>query len=234
MQNAHERFGSLEFVRHTKDATTRVHVRVDRVILEPSKQLRDQSSAHLLSFVGRDSEIGALWAGISEGATFQLLMPDQRQLAISLGAEAQCFRGSLAFSNRERPFRHLVAISQEFSKTKAGADQQGTRTILFSDDPRFVLYRIANRYGLPVVPEWASWFMGELRQRKATRPLLGWGCSPVLVNGNKSTFLKWIGQALEHGSIKIPQRSGPVHWNLPPTFLDQVVASNSPVSPQAQ
>jgi len=33
--------------------------------------------------------------------------------------------------------------------------------------------------------------MRELNQRKAIRPLTGLGCSPVMVNGNKPTFLKW-------------------------------------------
>jgi len=29
MQNAHERFGSLEFIKRTKDTTTRVRVHID-------------------------------------------------------------------------------------------------------------------------------------------------------------------------------------------------------------
>ena len=29
MKNAHERFGALEFVEHTKDTTTRVRVHID-------------------------------------------------------------------------------------------------------------------------------------------------------------------------------------------------------------
>jgi len=33
MQNAHERFGMLEFTKRTKDATTRVRVYIDRAIL---------------------------------------------------------------------------------------------------------------------------------------------------------------------------------------------------------
>jgi len=33
MQNAHERFGSLEFIKRTKDATTRVRVHIDRAVV---------------------------------------------------------------------------------------------------------------------------------------------------------------------------------------------------------
>jgi hypothetical protein len=34
MQNAHERFGALEFTRRTKDTITRVRVQIDRAVLE--------------------------------------------------------------------------------------------------------------------------------------------------------------------------------------------------------
>jgi len=44
-----------------------------------------------------------------------------------------------------------------------------------------MLFRLAYRYGLPVTPEWAQWFMRELNQRKAIIPLLGLGCSPKRV-----------------------------------------------------
>jgi hypothetical protein len=34
-----------------------------------------------------------------------------------------------------------------------------------------VLYRISQRFGLPVVPEWAGWFNEELNRRGAIKPL---------------------------------------------------------------
>ncbi len=138
MQNAHERFGTLEFIKLTKDTTTRVRVYIDRV---------------------------------------------------------------------------------ELAKTKPGADREGTRTVLCDDDPMLMLYRVASRYGLPVVPEWAPWFMRELNHRKAIRPLTGLGCSPVVVSGNKPTFLKWIGKALREGLIHIPKENGSITWKLPRNFL---------------
>ena len=51
--------------------------------------------------------------------------------------------------------RHLVAVSAQLAKMKPGADREATPTILCDDYPMFVLYRIAYRYGLPVVPGWA-------------------------------------------------------------------------------
>jgi hypothetical protein len=221
MQNAHERFGSLEFIKRTKDTTTRVRVHIDRAVLETPRDERAQARAHLISMIGGDSEIGALWAAVTDGALFQIQLPDVPNIAASLGPEAQCFRGSVVVPGRKRPARHLVAVSAELAKTKPGADREGARTILCDDDPVFVLYRVAYRYGLPVVLEWAPWFMRELNQRKAIRPLTGLGCSPVMVNGNKRTFLKWMGRALKQGMIQIPDGHGPTTWKLPAHFLER-------------
>jgi hypothetical protein len=215
MQNAHERFGTLEFTKRTKDTTTRVRVYIDRVVLETAKDERGQAMAHLVSMIGGDAEIGALWAAVTEGELFQIQLPGGTPIAASLGLEAQCFRGSIAVPGRKRPVRHLVVASAELGRTKPGADREGARTILCDDDPVFVLYRVAYRYGLPVVPEWATWFMRELNQRKAITPLLGLGCSPLLVKGNKQTFLKWIGRALRERLIRIPEQSGSISWKLP-------------------
>ncbi len=225
MQNAHERFGSLEFIKRTKDTTTRVRVHIDRAVLETPKDERRQASAHLISMIAGDSEIGALWAAATEGAMFEIQLPDQPSFAASLGPEAQCFRGSVMVPGRKRPVRHLVAVSAELAKTKPGADREGARTILCNDDPVLVLYRVAYRYGLPVVPEWATWFMRELNQRKAIRPLMGLGCSPVVVKGNKQTFLGWIGKALKQRLIGMPKENGAVHWKLPKNFLERAGSS---------
>jgi hypothetical protein len=64
MQNAHERFGTLEIIKRTKDTTTRVRVYIDRVVLETAKDERSQAATHLVSMIGGDAEIGALWAAV--------------------------------------------------------------------------------------------------------------------------------------------------------------------------
>lgn len=222
MQNAHQRFGWLEFIKRTKDAVTRVRVHIDRAVLETPKEQLGETRAHLISMIGGDAEIGALWAAVTDGALFQIQLPNRHSIAASLGLEAQCFRGSLLVPGRTRPARHLVAVSAELAKTKPGADREGALTILCDNDPVFVLYRLAYRYGLPVVPEWAPWFMRELHQRKAIRPLMGLGCSPVAVKGNKQTFLAWISRALKQGLIGITKENGAVHWELPENFLEQL------------
>jgi len=233
MQNAHERFGTLEFVKRVKDTTTRVRIYMDRLIVEVGKEEQRSAGVHLLSVIGSDAEIAALWAGVTEGAFFQIQIPGRSVLTGSLGPEAQYFRGSVAVGGRSRPARHLVAVSAELAKTKPGADREGARTILCDDDPVFVLYRVASRYGLPVVPEWASWFMRELSQRKAIRPMTGLGCSPVVVSGNKSTFLKWIGKALREGLIRMPAENGSITWKLPSNFLQQSTLEAAVATPLA-
>ena len=66
MQNAHERFGTLEFIKRTKGTTTRVRAYIDRVVVEPAQNEQGQASAHLISMIGGDSEIGAMWAAVTE------------------------------------------------------------------------------------------------------------------------------------------------------------------------
>jgi hypothetical protein len=215
VKNAHERFGSLEFTKRVKETTTRIRVHMDRLIAEPAKENRGPAAAHLLSVLGSDAEIAAVWAAVTEGAFFQIRIPDRPAFAASLGPEAQCFRGSVSIQGRNRPVRHLVALSAELLKTRPGADRDGNRTILYDDDPAFVLYRLSRRFGLPVVPEWAPWFMRELEKRKAIQPLLSLGPSPVLVKGNKERFLGWIGKALKQHLITIPEGDGAVRWKLP-------------------
>lgn len=220
MQNAHERFALLEFVKRAKDTTTRVRVHLDRAIFERHNADHNSVSAHLLSMIGGDSEIGALSAAVAEGGLFRIELPDNTSISCSLGPDAQCFRGSIVVPGRKRPVRHLVAVSAELAKTKPGTDREGTRTILCDDDPIFVLYRIAARYGLPAVPGWAPWFVREINRRKAMTPLLGFGCSPVLIKGNKQGFLKWIGRALRENTIQVPETNGPISWQPPRGFFN--------------
>ena len=215
MKNAHERFGMLEFTKRLKDTTTRIRLRLDRLVGEAEK---DRSKIHLLSVIGGDADVGAIWAAIKEESHFTIQGPGIGSMTSSLGSDAQCFRGTLTLAGR-RPIRHLVAISAEVAKTRPGADREGNRTVLCDGDPAFVLYRMAQRFGLPVVAEWADWFNAELRRRGAIRPLIGLGCTPVLVSGTKKTFLKWIGRALRRKEIRFPEENGPVRWTQTQSFF---------------
>jgi hypothetical protein len=242
MKNAHERFGVLEYTKRMKDTTTRIRVRLDRFIGEVEDG--GNRKAHLISIIGGDSDIGAIWAGVVEQNCFTIEGPGIDPITASLGEDAQCFRGTITIPGR-KPIRHLVAVSAELAKTRAGMDPEGERTILCDDDPTFVLYRIAQRYGLPVVPEWATWFKEELTRHRMIQPMVGLGCSPVLVRGSKKLFLKWIGRALRQKRITFPDSNGPVCWDLPRNFFrtDEVgiedvsvqeVSNESPTEPATQ
>jgi hypothetical protein len=215
MRNAHQRFGVLEFTKRMKDTTAQIRLRLDRFIGEAEK---NRSKIHVLSILGGDSDLGAIWAAVKEESFFTVRGPGIAPVTASLGEDAQCFRGTITIAGR-RPIRHLVAISAEVARTLPGADREGNRTVLCDDNPTFVLYRIARRFGLPVVPEWAGWFSDELQRRRAIQPLLGLGCSPVLVSGTKKAFLKLIGSALRRKEIRFPEENGPVRWTISNGFF---------------
>jgi hypothetical protein len=242
MKNAHERFGVLEYTKRMKDTTTRIRLRLDRFAGEVESD--GNCKAHLISVLGGDADVGAIWAAVIEQNHFTVEAPRMDPLTASLGEDAQCFRGTITIPGR-KPIRHLVAISAELAKTRPGMDPEGRRTILCDDDPTFVLYRIAQRYGLPVVPEWATWFNEDLNRHGMIQAIVGLGCSPVLVRGSKKVFLKWIGRALRHKRIAFPESNGSIRWNLPASFFrideigqedesDQEAGSVNPIMPATE
>jgi len=216
--NAHERFGWLEFTRALKDTTLRVRLRLDRCIAEVTDKGCD-GKFHLLSVIGGDSDIGATWAAVQQNQVFKVEGAGFVGLESSLGEKAECYCGSLSLPGRRRPVRHLVAISAAMAQTRVGAAVESNRTILSDDDPVFILYRLSERFGLPVAPEWADWFTRELKRRRAMSALAGIGCSPVLVSGTKAKFLSWISRGLRRGLIEFPESKEPISWPAMAGFL---------------
>jgi len=229
MKNAHKRFGVLEYTKRMKDTTTRIRLRLDRFIGEAESQ--GTCKAHFISVLGGDSDVGAIWAAVIGQGCFTIEAPGIDPITASLGEGAQCFRGTINIAGR-KPIRHLVAVSAELAKTRPGMDPEGKRTILCDDEPTFVLYRISQRFGLPVVPDWAGWFSEELKRHAAIMPLVGVGCSPVLVSGTKKLFLKWIGKALRKNRIRFPEGNGPVLWDLTNSFFPKGETGLEDESPQ--
>jgi hypothetical protein len=212
VENAHERLGWLEFRRVLKDTTARVRLRLDRMVAEVTHKGRD-GRFHLLSVIGGDSDVGAVWAAVQQSQVFRVTAPSlDAPLEFSLGEKADCFRNSISVPGLKRPVRHLVAVSAEFAATRLGAATVSNHTIPCDDDPVFVLHRLSARFGLPVVPKWAGWFTAELRRRKAITSLTGLGCRPVLISGTKSKFLAWISSGLRRGMIEFPEANGPLRW----------------------
>jgi len=89
MKNAHERFGVLEYTKRMKDATTRIRLRLDRFIGEVDNDRNVK--AHLISVLGGDSDVGAIWAAVIEQNLFTVEAPGSDPLTASLGEDAQCF-----------------------------------------------------------------------------------------------------------------------------------------------
>ena len=217
MKNAHERLAELRFRKITRETSLDVRSWLDRLIAEPASGDQARGRAHLISVFGSEQEIAAINAALIDESAFEVYGPGLPRLYVTLGPEAEVFRGSINVPGRRRAVRHLVAISKELALTRTSADLRARRTVLVSDDPRFMLYRIGIRFGLPVLCEWSDWFAAEIARRDAMRPLIGFGCRPVMVSGTKKCFLGWMGHALKRKAIHIPS-SITRTWEVPEWF----------------
>ena len=218
MKNAHLRFGTLRFRKITRQMTVDARVWLDRLIVERNGEEGSRGNAHLLSVFGGDQDVAAVAAAIADQATLEVRGPGFPALQVVVGEDPEVFRGSASIAGRKRPVRHLLAISKELALSRAGGDVKARRTVLVSDDPAFLLYRIGVRFGLPVLPQWAEWFSTELQSRQAMQRLIGLGCEPALVNGTKKRFLAWIAHALKRRRISIPDGNDITPWQLPTGF----------------
>lgn len=204
MENAHLRMGTLKFVRQSKDHTTNVSLCLDRLVAEAPKEQQGSAILHFISVFGGDQEVGAIAAAVGDGQRFHVHVHGQ-EIVGDLGSKAILYRSSLQIPGRKRPVRHLVALSQAFFETTLGANGDARRTILFDSAPEFMLHRLAVRFGLPVLPDWAQWFHAELYRRGMVEELSGLNCYPVAVKGNKVRMLRVLRQGLRRGQIVFPR-----------------------------
>jgi hypothetical protein len=222
MNNAHLRFGWLKYVKSTEKTTTSIKLRLNRFIGELLPDPPCQAKAHLISVIGGDTQIAAVSAAISLGDRFLVEGSDLAPTRVCLGPNAQCFKGSLRLAGRKKPLRHLIGISEEFAGRSTSAQ---SRTLLAASTSNFIWASIADLYGIPGMPEWAEWFMNELKTHHAITPALGVGCRPVIISGEKEQFLDWLSWGVESGAIHLPVQSGPIHWpnlSLKDIFLEVV------------
>jgi hypothetical protein len=210
MKNAHLRFGSLTYVKSTEKTTTSIQLRLDRFIGEVLPEPPRQAKAHLISVIAGDTQISAVSAAISMGDRFMVDGPDVQPIRVSLGRNAQCFKGSIQLAGRKKPLRHLIGMSEEFASGNISANSG--RTLLAGSDNRFVWASIAHIHGIPGIPEWAGWFADELNTHRAITRALGIGCDPVIVKGEKEQFLDWLSWGVESDAIRFPADTGSVRW----------------------
>jgi hypothetical protein len=203
MQNAHLRMGKLKFVRQTRDTITEVSLHMDRLVAEKPTDSRSATQLHLISVFGGDQEVGAVAAAIADEQRFQIRLPDGAECFGHLGEKPVVYRASLQVPGRKRPVRHLTAVSQTLFATTLGADGQARRTVLFDGTADFVLHRLALRFGLPVLPEWAEWFRADLERRGLMEGLLGLNCSPVAIKGTKLRLLRILSMGIKRRLISV-------------------------------
>ena len=217
MLNAHHRFGSLTYYRRTEKTTTHFQLHLDRFIGEVSPDPPRQAKAHFLSAIGSETQISAIVAAIHMQEAFTVEVLGGAALRALLGRNAQCYRGSIQLMDRKRAVRHVIGISEELATASASAG----RTLLAHSEPSFVWASLAHIHGLPGVPEWADWFHRQLNRHNALVPLLGIGCQPVLVKGNREQFLSWLSEGVRAGDLVFPQEAGPIQW--PTVSLGQLL-----------
>ena len=126
MKNAHERFGVLEYTKRMKDTTTRIRLRLDRFIGEVEDGRNGK--AHLISVLGGDSDVGAIWAAVIEQNLFTVEAPGMDPLTASLGENAQCFRGTITIAGQTNP-----PPSRDLGR--AGQDATGSRPTRQANHP---------------------------------------------------------------------------------------------------
>lgn len=103
--------------------------------------------------------MGAVWAAVQQNQMLKVTGAGlDGAFDLSLDEKAECSRGSVSIPGLKRSVRHLVAVSAGLAGTLLGAATMSNRTIVADDDPGFVAFLLSERFGLPVVPEWAHWF----------------------------------------------------------------------------
>jgi hypothetical protein len=221
MKNAHLRFGWLTYMKMTEKTTTNFKLRLDRFIGEVLLDPPRQAKAHFISIFGSDTQVAAISAAISLGDKFMVEGPDLAPIRVQFEKKAECYKGALQPGDRNKPIRHLIAVSEEFAANSAA---NSGRALLADNSPEFIWSSLAHLHGLPGSPEWAKWFQEQLERHQAVTPLLGLGCNPVVIKGSKQQFLSWVSKGVRSGQLQFPERSGPIHWpavTLNGTFMAQ-------------
>ena len=211
MKNAHERFGTLVYRRHTEKTATNLRVFLDAFVGE------ERGKAHFVSVVGGDVEIGAIAAALANGDSFTVVDPYGAESIVSLGEKPLCFRGSIMVPGRKRALRHLASCSQELADTTTDG-----RLLLVSDDHSFVWSSLVCHYGLPATPDWGPWVISQLQQQKRIQPLIGFGYAGVAVKAKRKELLALLRRGLRSRKLAFPTGNGAVEW--PEVYLAKKTA----------
>lgn len=202
MKNAHLRFLPVEFQQKRADnTTTRITAFVDRLVADGDK-------THMLSLSGSDSVMAAFAAAISEGLSFGIQLPDERdKRLISLGKDAYVSKYSIPMPGRKQPLRHIVALSEECHAANA---DQGIILLTSREDLTWAL--LVSKLGLPACPEWCRYMMRRLEAEDRIQAMIGYRCEPRRITVTREEILDWIGAGVREGVLRLPAENGPVLW----------------------
>jgi hypothetical protein len=191
MQNAHLRLGRLEYVRQTEVTNTRVSLHVDRYV-------GDGEQAHLVSVFGGDAEVGAIRAAIYEGHAFHLTFPNGTNKTVKLGADANCYNGSLSIGPK-RAVRHLVAVSAALQANGSA----GVTYLMHLDveTKELAWATVVSLLGVPADPRWGETVLGGMRGDKLIRRLDGIGCNPAIILGTRQELMDRVGGSAQSRSV---------------------------------
>ena len=216
MQNAHLRFGLLEYQRFTEKISARVSVRVDRYVGEGRK-------AHLLSVFGNDSDVGAITAAVHEKAKFTLTFADGTTKEVSLGEHASCYKGAVTLPDRKHPVRHLLALSEELR----GNGSVG-QTIVLRYRREEAWATLVSFLGLPAQPNWSDHVLALVEEERRVKDLDGIGCQPVMITATAEEILSWVSNGIRSHALDLPVTNGPIAW---PSFALEALLRPALIDP---
>jgi hypothetical protein len=113
----------------------------------------------------------------------------------------------VTLSDRKRPVRHLVAVSEELY-TNGGVG----RTILLQYKRNQAWATLVSFLGLPAETSWAEYILGVVEAEERIKALDGIGCQPVLISATTEEVLDWIGDGLRSRVLSFQERNGPIVW----------------------
>src|SRR6266536_3687679 len=203
LQNAHLRFGLLEFRQSTDKINTTLRLHCDSYMGEEEQGL-------LLSVFGGDTEIAAISAAVAANSSFSLKYPGEdgeASLCLRMGENAANMRGTILIRGMSHPVRHLVVVSQTLRQN--GIDGS---TYLLNYTPQVAWALMASVMGLPARPEWGSWIIDQLDLQHRISPLTGFGCNPYSIRATRDELLNLLSHGVRRWDISFPGANGPVPW----------------------
>ena len=139
MKNAHLRLAQVEYSVQSKNWSTRVQVWCDRLATE-------DSTTHMLSLFGNDSEMAAVSGAISSNSRLTAKLPDGFALNC-LWARNRPRTVATSDSRPQRPVRHVLCFSEALMQNGTA----GSVTVLHNDDT-LIWASVISFLGLPAMP----------------------------------------------------------------------------------